>query len=290
MRLRSFFFFIVTMTLAACAGEDFFESTIEIDTPPHKPALAVTAHFTAADTVLRIYLTHSLDILNQQEASPIAGADVEVFKNGSSLGKALFDSDQLYKIPLTQPLSAEKDTYQLKVSAAGFDPIQASQVMPAAVAISKATYEVDGAIDDDGNRVDEITIEFEDPGNEQNYYAVYAYAVLDSQYTAELTLGALDPITEEGVDEHLLKDATFNGKRYEWRLKAYRFFDLNENVKIYTVLRSISPDLYFFSRSVQLSYQTDDNPFAEPVIIHNNIEGGYGIFSLESTAVKAVDF
>ncbi|RME09348.1 MAG: DUF4249 domain-containing protein [Bacteroidetes bacterium] len=290
MSSRIFFLFLVAISFSACAGEDFFEATVDIETPPHKPALAVTANFAAGDTTLRIYLTHSLDILSQTDAEPIPDADVEIFKDGTSLGKALYFSDKLYKLPLVQALPAEMATYELKISAPGFDPVQASQVMPPPVPIISATFEIDGAIDDDGERVDELTIEFEDPAGVENYYSVFAYVVFDDQYTEEFSLGSLDPITEEGMDDYLLKDVTFDGKRYEWRLKAYRFFELTDDVKMYVVLRSITADQYFFSRSVSLSYDTDDNPFAEPVIIHNNIEGGYGIFSLESRDVKEVEF
>ncbi len=286
MSSRIFFLFFVAISFAACAGEDFFESTVDIDTPPHQPALAVTANFAAGDTTLRIYLTHSLDILEQNDAEPIPDADVEVFKDGISLGKAGYYSDKLYKLPLPQPLPPDNATYKLKVSAPGFDPVQASQVMPATVPIISATFEIDGAIDDDGEKVDELTIEFEDPAGIENFYSLNAYVVFDSQYTEELSLGILDPITEEGMDDYLLKDVTFDGKRYEWRFKAYRFFEITEDVKMYVVLRSITADQYFFSRSVQLSYDNDDNPFAEPVIIHNNIEGGYGIFTLEAGDVK----
>lgn len=290
MFTRIAFFFFVAMSLAACAGEDFFEATVDIDLPPHEPALAVTAQFAAGDTTLRIYVTHSQGILDQNNATPIADADVEIFKDGNSLGKAAYYSDKLYKLSLPQPLSSDPATYELKVSAPGFDPVQASQLMPNPVPISNATYEVDGAVDDDGTRVDELIIEFEDPAGVENYYAAYAYVVFDDQYTEELSLGVLDPITEDGIDDFLLKDVTFDGKRYEWRFKAYRFFELTDDVKMYVVLRSITADQYFFSRSVSLSYDADDNPFAEPVIIHNNIDGGYGIFTLEAVSEKEIQF
>ena len=39
-----------------------------------------------------------------------------------------------------------------------------------------------------------------------------------------------------------------------------------------------SRDFYLYNRSLQQSAGTGGNPFADPVLIHTNIQGGFGCF------------
>ena len=71
------------------------------------------------------------------------------------------------------------------------------------------------------------------------------------------------------------------GKKYKWRFTSYSFGDPGA-VNLVVWLRSISKDEYLFLKSVDLYQNNEDNPFAEPVIIHSNIASGDGIFSLKT--------
>ena len=54
-------------------------------------------------------------------------------------------------------------------------------------------------------------------------------------------------------------------------------------------LSSISRDNYLFIKSEAASREARDNPFAEPVIVHNNIENGIGIFRARNTTTFRID-
>ena len=283
------FLILFSIFISACS-EDFFEQTIKIDVPEHTPQLAITSQMAAGDTAAWVYVTHSQGILENGQADPIVNATVELFKNGQLLETIPFMEDRFYVKELGSPLAEDGAEYQLKISADGFEPIAATQIMPTPVPILSATYEAEGALDIDGERVDEITIEFEDPGQEENYYLIYIVVKSEFGSGYDPYLHQLDPLAEQFDEGQYLKDDSFNGKKYSWRVGIYpQHFQPGDNSKIFVWLQSVSRDQYFYERSVFLAEEADDNPFAEPVIIHSNVEGGQGIFSLSAGSEVVIE-
>src|SRR5690606_17271812 len=78
----------------------------------------------------------------------------------------------------------------------------------------------------------------------------------------------------------------FAGQVFEAELRATR-----QPVHAYRLrLGHLSEDYYRYLRSQELQEATEEHPFAEPVIVHSNIEGGVGIFAgyLEQDAAPIV--
>ena len=281
--LLSFTFF-----LTACS-EDFFDQTVAIEVPEHTPLLAITSQLNAGDSTIWAYVTHSQGILENSQANPIENAIVELYRGGQLIEAIPFWGEQFYSKNLDMPFPSDQAEYQLKISAPGFDPIEATQQMPTTVPIISAVYEAEGALDLDGERVDEISIEFEDPAGEKNYYQLEVY-IIYPQSTNNLWLHLLDPIAEELGRSQFLKDDSFEGKKYTWRAGFYpQHFEPGSEAKILVQLFSISRDKYFYERSVSLSQDADDNPFAEPVIIYGNVEGGLGVFTLSAKSEVVIE-
>jgi hypothetical protein len=274
----------------ACS-EDFFEQTIPVEIPEHTPALAVTTHFSAGDTALAAYVSYSQGILENEFPKVIQDAVVEVFKDGQPFATLPFNlGNSLYYLPLAQPLTADLSEYRLKISAPNYNSVEAVQMMPAAVPILSAAHERDGAVTPDGDKVDEITVEFQDPAGEDNYYTLSAYITTTFDtftYVSQLYLENVDPLSEDLGDGIIaLKDNSFDGKKHKWRVGSY---DYASPATLTIQLHVITKDRYLFLLSARLSEDVDDNPFAEPVIIHENIEGGYGIFSLETKSSVEIE-
>lgn len=289
--MKSYNFLILfsfSLLLSAC-GEDFFEQTVEIDVPEHTPQLAITSQLVAGDSALWAYVTSSQGILENEAADPIEDATVEIFKDGQLMETLPFLEQRFYVKELSEAFASDPAEYQLKISADGFDPITATQQMPTAVPIISATYEAEGAIDIDGERVDEISIEFEDPAGEENYYRVSIFIETEF-WNQHLYLHQLDPIAEQFSENQYLKDDTFDGKKYTWRVGFYpNSFDPNSEIKFSVNLYSVSREQYFYERSVYLARDANDNPFAEPVIIFGNVEGGQGVFSLSVRSEEVIE-
>lgn len=89
----------------------------------------------------------------------------------------------------------------------------------------------------------------------------------------------------------IFTDELINGKDYEVSVyesigysndyfESFSFIDTEkgefETIKF--AFQSISSDMYFFLKSIDLQSYNDGSPFSEPVPIFNNIENGYGIF------------
>jgi len=276
------------LLLTACSG-DFFDQTIDVKVPEHTPQLAITSQLVAGDSTAWVYVTQSQGILVNGEAAPIEDATVELYKDGQLLEILPFFDSRFYAKELASPLSADPAEYQLKISAPGFDPVEAVQEMPVTVPIVSATYDPEGALDADGERVDEVSVEINDPAGVENFYQL-SIVIENENWNNDVYLRKLDPLSEGLGDNQYLKDDSFDGKKYTWRVGFYpQYFQPGTTSKIRIELYSVSSDQYFYERSVSLSEDANDNPFAEPVIIHGNVVGGQGVFSLSAKSEAVIE-
>jgi hypothetical protein len=60
--------------------------------------------------------------------------------------------------------------------------------------------------------------------------------------------------------------------------------------KVYVELRTISEEYYRYQSTLARQLIVRQDPFAEPVTIFNNIEGGYGNFSGFTQEITSFDF
>lgn len=54
-------------------------------------------------------------------------------------------------------------------------------------------------------------------------------------------------------------------------------------------MSALSEDLYQFLHTRRLQDRTEENPFAEPVEVHSNVNGGYGIVGGRATDTLRVE-
>ena len=78
------------------------------------------------------------------------------------------------------------------------------------------------------------------------------------------------------------KPLTFNF--VDWSVKG------KDLTKVYVELRTITKEYYKYHSSLARQLIVRQDPFAEPVTIFNNIEGGYGNFSGFTQDVAFTDF
>ena len=169
--------------------------------------------------------------------------------------------------------------------------------------------------------IDQARLTFSDPASERNYYEVIANRyqtywedVFDAQgeYVRTDTVRALTPIFLRSDDPALsgtsdeftggedaavygevlsFNDDFFNGKTYTFQFVPdyYSYYQSEENKdEIYVMLRSVDEGQYRYFRSVNLQYENDGNPFAEPVQVYSNVENGFGIVSGSSASQVTV--
>lgn len=290
--ILSFLLLACLIPLTSC-NENSFSQVVEIDIPPHEPALSVRALFQQNDDRLSLLLTDSRGIIEATPFEVQKEAVVQLFENEQPLPVFSYNtSTSRFTAPIPNGFGQTETVYRLEISAPNFKTIQATQTMPRPISILAGKYTPNGTFSSEGDKVDAIEIEFQDPADEENYYAfsgiqriAYFNGQDTSYYDSGIYLDSNDPLINFGTGQLLLlSDAAFNGNTY--KASMYSYNELTEGV-IKIQLLSLSRDTYLYHRSLSNYYDAVDNPFAEPVNVHQNIENGYGIFGL--AAVSEID-
>lgn len=286
---------ILILPFIAC-NEDALSSVVEIDIPEHESRLVAIAHFNTVDSLLQVLVSKS----ESAEASSITGnefevienATVELYKNDQLFEELLFNPmTRKYEALLDMPIKVEDATYRLEVSAANYDPISAVQIMPASGIIENAAYKEDVSVDAYGGVIDEVQFDVIDPAvDEANYFRFDVWATYEDAYTGEQYEINLGYYTDDPLIEYnRLSDASFEGSSYRVRLKIWSGYyggyggDDKKPKSIRVAVESLTRENFLYYKSLRQFQSSQGNPFVEPVVVFDNIEGGYGIFTLATT-------
>ena len=118
-------------------------------------------------------------------------------------------------------------------------------------------------------------------GNDTFYYEdYYSNAYLNSSNNP-----AIDEVLTSSA---FFKDDFFDGKTYTIDANAEYLNLYSYKIKFYVKLYSLSEDNYKYRLSYGKFIESGNNPFAEPVQVYNNIDGGYGIFGGEVVSIDSV--
>lgn len=287
---------VVSIFFSSC-DEDSFSQVVTIDIPEHTPLPALKLQLLQGDASINVLVSNSKSILDPESDYDLpTDAEVQLLKNGSPFLDLVFDPmTKLYLGAIDDGINMESgDIYQLSAKLKDFDLVTAEQMVPPQPLIVGAEYEIEGTIDPDGYRVDELIVDLEDaaPG-EINYYGVNLFKVyydIDFNgdtigvYRNEVGLDSNDPLLEYGSAYGLIfNDEVFSGGAYQ--LRCYTYYSLGDEGELEVEVYQLTKDAFLFTRSLNQYYDALGNPFAEPVTVHNNIEGGYGVFTLANKTV-----
>ena len=138
----------------------------------------------------------------------------------------------------------------------------------------------------------QFTLYFKDVPNEVNYYTAFGAALLPNG-TAPFNLrcSSRDP----NSDNNFLNAKNLDGKTISWSTHSRALIgrqrgggpgqngggngQIQPGTQVWITLSSVSYDRYLFEQSYSIYQNAQNNPFAEPVILHNNIKNGFGIFT-----------
>ncbi|NJN78420.1 MAG: DUF4249 domain-containing protein [Saprospiraceae bacterium] len=289
------FIAIAIITLFASCEDMFRGSILEVELPPHESQLAPYAFFKDTDSVLTVMVGKSVGILDTINPDVVYGATVELYRNGSLAHTFTFvDSVKGYQVDLGQPFNPTVgDEYELKVSAPGFTPTSAIQIIPSTVLIDTLEYDAQGSVNQFGDPLDVYKLTFTDPAGISNYYEITGYVVVKyrnffdttiiQEYSYSVDFESRDPNFENGT----LSDVNFDGQRYTLRLETYpNFWGGDVTGTLY--FRSTTPEYATFISSLNNYWRAKDNPFSEPVLLYSNMSGGLGAFGIFVTDTKAL--
>ncbi len=289
--------FFIAFLFASC--EDKFSQVVEVDLPEHEPMLSVSAHFTNFDSLLKVGVSKTWGLNEEPPAYFLDNASIKLFKNDVLVSEFKAGEGTYYGFYCSEkqfPWETDGGVFRLEVAVPNLPTVSATQVIPKEIPIIEASYEVEGTISPDGEKVDEVVISFNDPPGEENYYGFRAFGETsyydesnDTTYTDEymVYLETVDPLAEEGESGILLlSDAAFDGKKQTLRCYTY---DYGYGKKFYVHLVHLTKEKYRYLRSLRQYQDADGNPFAEPVTVSSNIENGTGIFSMETVNIVEIE-
>ncbi|MFK7809549.1 MAG: DUF4249 domain-containing protein [Saprospiraceae bacterium] len=283
---------LATVFMSSCGFS--FETTLEVDPPPHDPEIVVHTFIKPNDTIINAGITRSYGLLDNTgdfDERFLNDATVEIFQQGelkytleSKVDNYDFQFTGInYCLSFNEPVGGLGDSFEIKVSHPDYPSVRAVQYMPKeAVPLTSAKFDEDGGIGDEGERLNSIDLTFTDPADEENYYEIYI-AYRDESTPGEVNFFDIrvetnDPNIQRGntFNSFLLDDLAINGSEYTLNLQLDN--DYADNM--YVIFRSVSRDWYLYSRSARdFREGSDFGTFAEPVTVHRNIDGGLGVFA-----------
>lgn len=281
---------LIAFSIIGMGCEEMFQGQVlEIDLPEHEPILTPYCFINDIDSTVSVVVQRSQAALEARDwSSPlytITDATVELYKNGTLWNTLPYDETiASYQIQMNEAFLVEGhgDSYELKVSAPTFESVSGVQVMPNPVQITNATYEANSLIDEFGEQLDKITVTFTDAPDEGNYYALSVVAEEDWGSNELWLMNSLsDPNLTEGYRVILVSDELFNGNEFTINAGSYRNWG---TTKLKLTLSSITKDEYFYRKSLQTYDDAQESLFPEPTLIHTNMSGGLGVFSMMASS------
>jgi len=276
----------ITLLICSACNEDFFETTLKVDPPPHEDQMVLHTFAKSEDSLLFVSLTQSTGILennnNYFDALYINDATIEIFEDGA-LKYALEPSGDdyfNYSVALDADFATAGKTYEIKATHNTLPTITASQTMPSNPMVVSAVFDEGGGLGiDDAEPTNAIDITINDPAGENFYELIFVKdGTASGGNIRSYYMETLDVNASEGLDRTILVDgSSFDGDEYTLQVETGRDW---ENT-LFIFVRSISRDWYLYSKSMNAFRNGPDfELFVEPITIHTNIDNGLGVFAL----------
>ncbi len=284
-----------------------------------QPRLVLNSLATA-DSVLTVQLSNSRGVIDPGPISGVTNGQVRVFDGqGNLLEELVHQGDGIYQGTTVIAAGSE---LAVQASASGLGTVQARDRVPFAVPIQQwDTVSVENTDDGSGFGFTtlELTLTINDPGDRSNFYMLEGF--IGQRYVIETvfdpntgtfvndTIEVEEPFwsrayfsttdqvliseSDAGLGETrvffgraVFRDDTFNGNTRSFRVRLESFIrpgtlDLR--------LVSISESAFRYYRTLERYAYVEGDPFAEPVQVFTNIEGGLGIWAGANVEQVSID-
>jgi hypothetical protein len=192
----------------------------------------------------------------------------------------------VYRSDTGKPVPGQE--YEIRAAAEGYLPVRGRSHIPPPATITDV--ELIETTTPEGFPETTVRATFTDDPQAANFYQIFLeveYEIVDQTGEVKSARNRLgiwsdDPIVQNngdiGYDGIFMKDIIFNGGHGVISVKTtgsnIQYF---QNVIV--TVRTLSEDYYNYKITGSLQQNTSDNPFAQPVNVHDNIEDGFGIFA-----------
>lgn len=278
---------VVIMILAGIHG--CVDIVTDIDFPETEPKIVVHSFISPSDTAVQVMVSWSNPVslgTSQESIRLIDHATVRIAeKNQPGVVVPYYPEKNVYALSTNLfPITAGNH-YTLRVYVDGYESVTGVCYVPFPNnTLQIDRYEVENF---DWSELIQLDYSFSDiPGQHENFYAPAAY--LDElRYMVEQdTIGTGKRKFQTISGESYISNKGREGRRFVMRAEAYNYRyhwlegpseDEIETSNVYLLLLATDEHYYHYHKTLENYFP--DNPFAEPVLIYSNIEGGLGVFA-----------
>lgn len=298
LEIRIVFVIGLATLFFSCDEDGAFKKEVKVDLNRDFPKTAIYYNLEPYKEEQAVYVYSTKSISDKSDPEAIAGASVKlikdnkqvVFTEGVDNGSVIYEADGPIDL---QP----NDTLLLEVITPDNKTLRATEVIPAIPKIEiledKITWEVRtyGTYKDSSAT---LTVKFRitDVKDQENFYSFG----MNQYYTSgsdtirryyNIRYDPDDPSLEETSFGQFLPDRLFQNSSI---VKTVQFpYLFRNNVSKEFIAFSHSKEKYRLGVDLVKYRDNDENPFAEPIVIYSNVEGGTGHFVASST-IEPISF
>lgn len=251
--------------------------------------LVVAGFVSPQDSVVSVRVSRSQTILEESAAAngPVVDATVLLSTNGSSVALAYNAKKQCYQVDARKfPIQAGQ-TYELSVQTPRGERLTGRCTVPQAVALKKVTLDSTQATD----RTKQFVARYawNDPAGETNFYqtaGTFSYVKSCPTCRGEALKPESVPVAFTAA-AGWLPDVTHNGASLQTDgslavVDPKASFGGNfQRATVQATLLHVDEAYFRYHQAVDkaTAAKAKENPFAEPVLIPSNVQGGLGCFA-----------
>lgn len=307
--MQRVFFLIITLVLSAVAIS--CEKVIDVNAVATGATqqLVVVSNFTS-DREIQVYVSASQSILSDDPIDYIENAIVELYRDDELLAQLSFseEKDKVSNLPFYSTNDFQPQVginYTIKVDVPGYETVTANSKIPTPIRMISSEISDIQFSETIGEKETfvryNLNIAFEDPSMVENYYHINllqqfkAYDIVenDTLYFLEEMRPILfsNQMNTNFQVAHiggglLLKDEGIDGQTIRRELPVeFTYIPARDELgKLFIELRAVSKEYYQYFSTISRQNGVSDMPFADPVIVYDNINGGQGVFAGFSTS------
>jgi hypothetical protein len=296
-------FVVLMLTVSACQKEIPAK-----DLPQQDPRITLNCTV-SRDSLIQVNISSSKSVLSGKDYRMIDDAICEVYINDVYAERLVNIKNGNYKSTI-KASSGKK--YTIKASASGFKSVEGSSSLPDTTYISRwERYDTTNAHFSkfanmpgyNGPSILNGSVKFKlyvaDKPGEDNYYLVRSYltfynkqgVVMLENAAASINISISDN-TNTGPhstgtivytdDKTVLNKEVLLNVEISSSSNSIANLDSVQSVAVYVRVAAISADLFKYIATVDQQQSIGPNPFAEPVLVYNNITNGMGIVGCAS--------
>jgi len=288
---------LTTVALAAC------ETVVDVPPPEHEPTLVAQGFF-SADSLWVVRVSRSVRFTASGPPQLVDSATVKIMSGNQVVARPTRSDTGTYAA--TGRGAVEGQPYRLTVDAPGFPAIEGHDILPSPPPIASVqTTSVEPEDTTSRRQITRIDVTLDDPPGTDEFYGIL---VLQARVRVNRQTGQVTPLPpslfpfrsdDQALGESPLDALNTESTRYREAFFPDDPFDGTKRTLTFTIqydaprsgatvvirrgfavaLLSVSEDFYRYWETANEQAIVNNNPFAEPLRVHSNLDGGLGVFA-----------